>query len=135
MSAPSILWPGLITVLSLILYFVVSINVGRARVRFKVAAPQTTGNPDFERVYRVQQNTLEQLVSFLPALWLFSLLVNPVWGAGLGAIWIVGRIIYAVGYYQAAQKRGAGFAIGVLASISLLLGSLVSIVRSLMVGV
>jgi hypothetical protein len=64
-------WPSLVTIASLILYLSVIINVGRARVKYKIPAPQTSGDPDFERVFRVQQNTLEQLVLFLPALWLF----------------------------------------------------------------
>jgi glutathione S-transferase len=115
---------GLISALALLLYFVLTINVGRARAKYKVPVPQMTGDPDFERVLRVQQNTLEQIIFFLPLLWLFSYFVNPVWGAGLGSLWIIGRIIYAWGYYQATEKRGPGFAIASLSSIVLLLVSL-----------
>jgi glutathione S-transferase len=115
---------GLISVLALLLYFVLTINVGRARAKYKVPVPQMTGDPDFERVLRVQQNTLEQIIFFLPLLWLFSYFVNPVWGAGLGTLWIIGRIIYAWGYYQATEKRGPGFAIASLSSIVLLIASL-----------
>jgi glutathione S-transferase len=115
---------GLITVLALLLYFVLTINVGRARAKYKVPVPQMAGDPDFERVLRVQQNTLEQIIFFLPLLWIFSYFVNPFWGAGLGAIWIMGRIIYAWGYYQATEKRGPGFAIASLSSIVLLIVSL-----------
>lgn len=120
-------WPSLVTVLALILYLVMTINVGRARAKYQVAPPQMSGNPDFERVIRVQQNTLEQLVLFLPALWLFSQFVSPIWGAGIGTIWLLGRMIYAWGYYQAAEKRLPGFAMSSLASMSLLLGALVGI--------
>nr|WP_199294774.1 MULTISPECIES: MAPEG family protein [unclassified Trichocoleus] len=123
--------PSLVTVLALILYFVVSINVGRARNKYKIAAPQMSGNPNFERVLRVQQNTLEQLILFLPALWLFSQFVNPVWGAGIGAVWVIGRVLYAWGYYQAAEKRALGFGISMLANVVLLLGSLAGIVVTL----
>jgi uncharacterized membrane protein YecN with MAPEG domain len=77
----------------------------------------------------VQQNTLEQLILFLPSLWLFSLFVSPVWGAGIGLIWIIGRILYAWGYYQAAEKRLLGFGINSLSILALLLGSLVGIIR------
>jgi glutathione S-transferase len=125
-------FPSLVTVSALILYFVVTINVGRARAKYQVPVPQTTGNLDFERVLRVQQNTLEQLVLFLPALWLFSVYVSPIWGSVLGTTWIIGRIAYAWGYYQAAEKRGVGFAISSLSSIGLILGSLVGIILSLM---
>jgi glutathione S-transferase len=115
---------GLITVLALLLYFVLTINVGRARAKYKVPVPQMAGDPDFERVLRVQQNTLEQIIFFLPLLWIFSYFVNPLWGAGLGAIWIMGRIIYAWGYYQATEKRGPGFAIASLSSMVLLIVAL-----------
>lgn len=121
-------WTSLVTVLALILYFVLTINVGRARFKYKIIPPDTTGNPDFERVLRVQQNTLEQLILFLPALWLFSIYINPIWASALGTAWIIGRIAYAWGYYQAAEKRGIGFAISSLSNIGLILGSLIGII-------
>lgn len=124
-------YPALITLLALILYFVLGINVGRARVKYKVMPPQMSGDPNFERVLRVQQNTLEQLVLFLPAFWLFCQYVSPVWGSVLGAVWVVGRILYAWGYYQAAEKRIPGFGIAALATIALLLGALVGVMRVL----
>lgn len=124
-------WPSLITALTLLTYQVLTLNVGRARVKYKVPVPQMTGEPDFERVVRVQQNTLEQLVFFLPLLWLFSFYVSPLWGAGVGALWLVGRIIYAWGYYQAAEKRTIGFGISFISGLVLLLGSLYGIILSL----
>ncbi|HAG82492.1 MAG TPA: MAPEG domain-containing protein [Cyanobacteria bacterium UBA12227] len=124
-----LLFPSLVTVLTLIVYLVLIINVGRARAKYKVSPPQTSGDPGFERVFRVQQNTSEQLIAFLPSLWLFSLFVSPIWGAGIGLIWIIGRIIYAWGYYQAAEKRTIGFGINSLSIMVLLIGSLVGIIR------
>ncbi|MGF1604513.1 MAG: MAPEG family protein [Thermosynechococcaceae cyanobacterium] len=118
---------GLITALALLLYFVLTINVGRARAKYGVPAPKTTGNLDFERYLRVQDNMLEQLVFFLPLFWLFSGFVSVIWGAVIGAIWIVGRILYAWGYYQAAEKRGLGFALSSLCSMALLLATLVKL--------
>jgi uncharacterized MAPEG superfamily protein len=91
-----------------------------------------TGNPDFERVLRVQQNTLEQMILFLPSLWLFSQFISPIVGAGIGAVWIIGRILFAWGYYQAAEKRSMGFGIGTLATLALLGGSLTGIIMSLL---
>jgi uncharacterized membrane protein YecN with MAPEG domain len=120
-------WPSLVTALALVVYLIVTINVGRARIKYKVMPPQMTGDPNFERVLRVQQNTLEQIVIFLPALWLFSEFVSPVWGASLGAVWIVGRILYAWGYYQAAEKRMVGFGLGTLSLFALLGGGLLGI--------
>lgn len=119
---------SLITALALLLYLVLTNNVSRSRTKYKVPAPQMTGNPDFERVLRVQQNTLEQLVLFVPSLWLFSLYVSPFWGTGIGAIWLVGRIAYAWGYYQAPNKRVIGVIICSISSLVLLLGSLVGII-------
>ena len=121
------LYPSLVTALTLIVYQVLTVNVGRARMKYKIMPPAMSGDENFERVVRVQQNTLEQLVFFLPALWLFSFYVNPLWGAGLGSVWLIGRIIFAWGYYQAAEKRVAGFAISTLSGISLVLGALVGI--------
>jgi len=122
---------SLITALTLLVYLVVTINVGRARAKYKVPVPQMTGDPNFERVIRVQQNTLEQMVFFLPSLWLFSIYVSPLWGSLLGAVWVVGRIAYAWGYYQAAEKRALGFGISVISASVLLLGSLVGIILRL----
>ncbi|MBD2579778.1 MAPEG family protein [Oscillatoria sp. FACHB-1406] len=124
-------WPSLVTVCALIVYFGVTINVGRARAKYKISPPQMTGNPDFERVIRVQQNTLEQLIIFLPSLWLFAAFVSPLWAAGIGALWIVGRILFAWGYYQAAEKRVLGFGITSLATITLLGGSFVKIILAI----
>lgn len=121
------LYPSFVTALTLLFYQVLTVNVGRARAKYKIMPPAMSGNENFERVVRVQQNTLEQLVVFLPALWLFSVYINPFWGAGLGAVWVIGRIIYAWGYYQAAEKRMVGFAISILSGIVLILGSLVGI--------
>jgi uncharacterized membrane protein YecN with MAPEG domain len=118
---------SLITVLTLLVYFILTINVGRARAKYNVKPPATTGDPNFERALRVQQNTLEQLVFFLPLLWLFSFYISDLWGSILGAIWIVGRILFAWGYYQAAEKRTLGFAISSLSGMVLLLSTLISL--------
>jgi uncharacterized membrane protein YecN with MAPEG domain len=126
----TLVFPSFVTILTLILYFVLTANVGRARAKYKVPVPQISGDPDFERVFRVQQNTLEQLILFLPSLWLFSLFVSANWGAGIGAVWIIGRILYAWGYYQAAEKRTLGFGLNSLSLVVLLLGSLVGIIKT-----
>lgn len=118
------LWTALVTVAALAVYFVVTLNVGRARMKYQVMPPATSGHPDFERVFRVQQNTVEQTVLFLPLLWVFSIFTSETGGAILGAVWVVGRILFAWGYYQAAEKRTLGFGLGSLATLALLLGSL-----------
>ncbi|AZB71360.2 MAPEG family protein [Synechococcus elongatus] len=122
MIPPSI---AVVSAVALILYQVLAFNVGRARVRYQVKPPQVSGPPEFERVYRVQQNTLEQLVFFLPSLWLFAGFVNVTAAASFGGIWIFGRILYAWGYYQAPEKRGPGFGISFLAAAVLAIGALI----------
>lgn len=112
--------PGLVTCVALLVYFGLTLNVGRARGKYNVPAPNVTGNPDFERVIRVQQNTVEQIILFLPALWVCSLLFSAKVGAILGGTWCLGRIVYAIGYYRAAEKRGPGFGITLLSSLGLI---------------
>jgi len=126
------LYPSLVTVLTLLLYLVLVVNVGRARAKYKIYPPAMTGDPNFERAVRVHENTLEQLIFFLPLLWLFSFYVSPVYAGILGAIWLLGRSLYAWGYYQAAEKRVIGFAISNLSGVVLLLGSLFSIVSKIL---
>ena len=122
------IYPSIVTVIALFVYFLTTINVGRTRFKYQVLPPATSGDPNFERALRVQQNTLEQMIFFLPLLWLFCFYINPIWGAGIGGFWIIGRILYALGYYQAAEKRMIGFAISSLSSLALLVGSLVGII-------
>jgi glutathione S-transferase len=123
---------GIVTILSLIVFFILSLNVGIARAKYKVPVPQITGDENFERIFRVQQNTVEQLVIFVPALWIFAIFVNAIAANVLGIIWIIGRILYAWGYYTEAKKRGPGFAINSLTTLILLLGSLIGIGKSLL---
>jgi uncharacterized MAPEG superfamily protein len=95
-----------------------------------VAAPTIAGDPGFERVFRVQQNTLEQLVVFLPSLWLFGAFVSPLWAGGIGFLWILARIFYAWSYYRDAAKRGPGFGISMICTVVLLLGSIAGMLRA-----
>lgn len=122
-----LLEPSIVTVLTLLVYLVITLNVGRARFKYGVKPPAMTGDPKFEQAVRVQQNTLEQLVFFLPLLWIFSYYVSPRWGLILGLVWLLGRIIYAWGYYQAPEKRGPGFGISSLAGLGLLGGAVVGL--------
>lgn len=114
---------ALVTCLALAVYFLTSVQVARARATFGIKAPAITGNPDFERVFRVQMNTLEWLPIFLPALWLFAIYISDTIAAVLGLAWIAGRILYMVGYSKAADRRGRGFAVQSGATILLWLGA------------
>jgi uncharacterized membrane protein YecN with MAPEG domain len=121
---------AIVTALALLEYFAFGIEVARARSRAGIEAPATVGDEIFERHFRVQQNTVEQLVLFLPALWLFGYYVSPLWGAGLGLVFIVGRFLYARGYVSQPSRRGTGFAVGEVAQGLLLLGGLIGAVLS-----
>src|SRR3984893_1558372 len=102
---------ALVPCLAILLYFLISFRVGKARATYGIKAPATTGNPDFERIFRVHMNTLEWMPIFLPALWLFAVYISDAIAAALGIVWIVGRIVFMIGYAKAANKRGPGFAI------------------------
>jgi glutathione S-transferase len=125
---------ALVTCLAIAFYFCTTIQVARARTAFGVKVPATSGNPDFERVFRVQMNTLEWMPIFLPSLWLFAVYISDPIAAGLGLVWIVDRIIYLIGYSQAAAKRGLGFGIQANTTIILWLGALGAIVWRLVHG-
>ena len=114
---------ALVTCLAVLMYFLFSFQVGKARRTYGVKAPAISGNPDFERVSRVHMNTLEWMPIFLPALWLFAIYISDAIAAALGVIWIVGRVLYMTGYARAANKRGPGFAIQGGAVIILWLGA------------
>jgi glutathione S-transferase len=125
---------ALVTCLAILFYVFTGIRVSSARSAHGVKAPATTGHPDFERVFRVQMNTLEWMPVFLPSLWLFAIYVSD-WIAGLiGLVWITGRVLYLVGYSRAAEKRGPGYGIQALACLVLLLGALGVIVWRMIQG-
>src|SRR3981081_3327185 len=104
-------YSALLTCLAICVYFFTTIQVSKARVAFGIKVPAISGNPDFERVFRVQANTLEWMPIFLPSLWLFAIYISDPLAAVLGLVWIGGRVLYMTGYSQAAAKRSPGFAI------------------------
>lgn len=124
-------YTAIVTLLAVMQFMLFSVQVGSMRVKHGVKAPATTGHPQFERMFRVQQNTMEQLVVFLPALWIYAYFVNALWGAGIGLVFIIGRTIYRAAYVKDPASRSNGFTIGVLAIAVLLVWSLVAAVMSL----
>jgi glutathione S-transferase len=127
-------YTALVTCLTILAYFFIIFRVGKARATFGIKPPATTGNPDFERVFRVQMNTLEWMVVFLPSLWLFAIYISDPIAAVLGLVWIVGRMLYLTGYSQAANKRELGFMIQGGATALLWLGTLGAIIWRLVHG-
>ncbi|MSP50526.1 MAG: MAPEG family protein [Alphaproteobacteria bacterium] len=122
-------WSGLATLAALLVFMWTGSMVARARTRLGVPAPATTGHPEFERVFRVQMNTLEQIVVFLPALWLAAVVVSDLWAAVAGAVWVVGRVVYAHAYYADAAKRGPGFVMTIAPTFILLILAAIGILR------
>lgn len=124
-------WVHLVIAIALAEYLFFGLAVARARARFGVRAPAITGHADFERYYRVQVNTLELLVAVIPAMLIFALYIDPLWSAGLGGLFVIGRIVYFYGYTRAAERRHVGFALSMLPAMALLAGALIGALRAL----
>src|SRR6266550_2608754 len=121
-------YTALVTCLAILFYFFTAIQVSRARVAFGIKPPTISGNPDFERVFRAQMNTLEWMPIFLPSLWLFAIYISDGIAAALGLVWVIGRILYVFGHARAVKDRSRGFAIQALAAIALWVGAIGAIV-------
>src|SRR5580692_6793629 len=123
---------ALVTLLALLLYVWMSLRVGSARQRYGVEAPAVTGHPEFERHFRVQANTTESLIIFLPALWLFALYLNDWVAAAFGLVWIVGRVIYMNSYVRDPKSRSLGFGVQAIGLLALLFGALAAAIWTLL---
>jgi glutathione S-transferase len=119
----------IVTALALAQFLIFGYRVGSARMKFGIKAPAITGNETFERYFRVQQNTLEQLIVLLPGLYLFSRYWNPLWAAGLGVVYLVGREIYASTYVKNPAKRSLGYGLTFLPMVVLVVGGCAGAVR------
>jgi len=123
---------AIVTVLVLLQYTWFGIQVGTMRGKLKIDAPAMAGASDFDRTFRVHYNTMEQLVVFLPALWLYGYMVNHLWGAGFGAVFLVGRFLYRAEYLKDPGSRAPGFTMTILPSAVMLIWVLVVAVRALL---
>lgn len=127
-------WIDLVTLLALAEFFGFAYAVGKARQRYGIKAPATTGHDIFERTFRVQQNTLELLILFIPALWMAARYWNPAYTAAVGAVFIVGRVLYFFGYVKDPTKRSMGFLISFAPIVVLWVGALWGVLRTLFAG-
>ena len=127
-------YTALITLLTVALYFSFALRVAIARGKFGVALPATVGNPDFERIFRIHQNTNEWLPIFLASLWICAGSLTDVGAAALGLVWLIGRIVYALGYTKAVEKRLPGFFVQSSACVLLFFGGAIGVARHLIAG-
>ena len=128
------IWVDIVGLLALIQFYLFGLLVGRARGKYGVVAPATSGHPIFERYYRVQMNTVEVLLMFLPGLWLAAKYWPPQYAAVLGVIYLIGRFLYLDAYVKDPSKRGLGFALSMLPTLVLVIAALVGAIRALAKG-
>lgn len=121
---------AVVTVLAVLQAFGFAFLVGKQRAKHGVKAPTITGDAEFERAFRIHQNTVEQLVIFIPALWIFSYYVHDLTGAGLGLVFVISRLVYRQGYLNDPASRARGFGIGALVMMVLMLGGLIGAIMS-----
>lgn len=123
--------PAIVTLLAILLLFATALNVGVARGKYGIKAPATSGHPAFERAFRVQMNTLEASVLFLPTLWLAAHYGLGAWAGIAGVAWLIGRVWYALAYLKEASKREGGFVLGMLSWAATFVIAVVGVVRAL----
>ena len=127
-------YTAIVTLLAVAFYFFLATRVAVAHGKFNVKLPATTGNPDFERIFRVHVNTLEWMPTFLVPLWLCAIYLNDIAAAVLGHVWIGGRVWYFAGYSKAVEKRLPGFFVQSTACLLLFAGAIVGLVRHALGG-
>jgi len=123
--------PALVTILNTLLLFFAGLRVAMARNKYGIKVPATTGNEDFERVFRAHMNTLEWTSVILPSMWVFAHYFSPGWAGVVGLVWIASRVVYVLAYAHSAKAREIPFMVGVLCFAIFALGSLGFIVRGL----
>lgn len=116
---------AIVVLLSLVQYTIFGALVGKARMKYKVEAPAVTGDPVFERYYRVHMNTLESLVLFVPSIFIFAMYVREDVAAALGVIFIVGRQLYLRAYVKDPKSRELGYILTILPSAILAIGGII----------
>lgn len=122
----------IITVMALLQFMWFGLEVGSMRSRHGINGPAVSGHPEFERRFRIHLNTLEQLIAFLPALWIFAHMVDPLWAAGFGIVFLVGRLVYRVAYFRDPPTRGVGFVLTILPTTIMMVWVLIVAIGTLL---
>lgn len=133
-ASPDMLYTAIVTMLMVLLFFWMGLNVGRMRAKHGIKAPAMVGHDEFERVVRVHMNTMEGAIAFLPSLW-----IAEIWFGGwippvAGFVWVVGRVIYMLGYMAAPEKRETGFMIQAVALVVLIVLAIWGVVNGLVIA-
>jgi glutathione S-transferase len=126
--------PALVALLTVALQFGTMFAVGHARGKYRIEAPAISGHPAFERAYRVQMNTLESTLMFLPTLWLATHYGYVLWAGIAGLVWVLGRTWYALAYLRDAKKRGPGYVVGMVGWAALVVMAVVGLGRAMLTG-
>ncbi|GAA0707638.1 putative MAPEG superfamily protein [Dyella sp. SG562] len=126
--------PAVVVLLTVLLQCGTAYAVGRARALYGVKAPATSGHPLFERAFRVQMNTLESTLMFLPALWLAATYGAPLWSGIAGLVWVLGRVWYAVGYLRDPARREGGFIVAAVGLLAVLGMGAIGLGKALLLG-
>ena len=121
----------IVILLAIVEYVVLGVRVGMARGRTGVSAPAVSGNEEFERNFRVHYNTLEQLIIFIPGIWFFAEYVSALWAVGIGVVYLIGRIVYAISYVKDPESRAPGMLLSALPCWILVLGALAGVIWSM----
>ncbi|RMF07574.1 MAG: MAPEG family protein [Alphaproteobacteria bacterium] len=120
------------TLVIIALFLVFGARVGAGRGKHKVNAPACEGPDEWNRHFRIHQNTMEQMVQFLPLMWILAAMGHDMWAGALGALFIFGRLLYASAYARDPEKRGPGMILTFLASAIALIAIVVGWVMSVM---
>ena len=120
----------MVVILALIEYLVMGFNVGRGRTKYGIKAPAIIGHPTFERLFRVHQNMLEQLIVFIPALVIFSFYVSRRWAVILGLLFLIARPVYAYGYVKDPEQRAYGAGLTAAVNAILVIGGLIGLLAA-----
>ena len=125
-------YASLIVLLALLQYIWFSMRCGMAREKYNIEAPACSGNEAWERLFRVQQNTLEQLIVFIPACFAFAHFLSPLWSLILGAVFITGRFLYSAKYVKDPKTRVLGMVLTFLPNVALIVGALFGIIKGML---
>ncbi len=122
----------LIVLLALLQFLYFTTRVGLSRGKYSINAPACEGDEIWNRIFRVQQNTMEQLIMLIPASYAFAHYLSPVWVLAPGVVFIAGRFLYSAQYLKDPKTRGPGMMLTMLANAVLILGALFGLLKGML---